>query len=1013
MLKRLFIVTFVILVGMGIFGYANADNSKTKTSIDSYVVVLKGASVLQYTGGMPGYPSTRPAAGQKIDPSDSNVRKYAQFLTDQHTRVLAKVGASAKSKVYSYVYLMDGFSALMTQAQAAALAKQPQVLWVARDRLSQLTTDASPDFLELTDEDGAWENGYDGTGVVVGIIDTGIWPEHPSFQDDDSYPVPPVTPIDIPHYPACDFGNTSWNSNDVDYECDNKLIGARTYLDTYKRIVGLERDEYDSARDNEGHGTHTAATAAGNAEVESLIFEVNRGEASGMAPRAHLIAYKACAEQGCFNSDTAAAIDQGVADGVDVFNFSIGGASLSTPNSFAFLRASDAGVFVATSAGNSGPGAGTVGSPAVTPWVTAVGASTHDRAFLSDITLEEPDTPPCQIWGGSVTPGIEDYNLVDAEGIADSEGDTTGLCLNAFLPSTFQANDAVLCNQYDFGVARVVRVQNVAQGGGGAVLFHNSPQVNVTPTDNHVLPTVHMLNHVGQPLKDYLVANPGQVKVSFTTSEARYAKEDPRVIANVMASFSSRGPNTVAEEIIKPDVTAPGVSILAGNTPTPLLGAPDQLFQAIMGTSMSSPHVAGIYALVKQAHPEWSPAMARSALMTTAYQKDVVKEDFITPADPFDFGAGHINPEDAVEPGSLFDPGLVYQLGTLDYLGFLCDKAPETLSDPETTCAQLEAEGIPTLAMNLNYPSVGIAAVAGSETVVRTLTSVALDKRSRPRLYHASVTTPPGYEVKVNPSTLRLRPGQTASYQITVNNQTAPIDEWRFGAISWRDRSRSYEIRSPLAVRASLLKVPAEIAGEGATGTAEFDISFGYTGDYEARPHGLVPVQLTNDNVLQDEDQTFDPSDVETGGANLHEFTLTGAAVLRLALPPESTEQGADLDIYVYDPNGELAASSTSPATDELVDILLPMDGTWRVYVHGWLAPGGDSDYVLQSWVVSKSLGDSLAVVSAPSSATLGVTETVTVGWNDLAANTQYLGAVSHNRAEETLDLTLVKVEVK
>jgi subtilisin family serine protease len=123
-----------------------------------------------------------------------------------------------------------------------------------------------------------------------------------------------------------------------------------------------------------------------------------------------------------------------------------------------------------------------------------------------------------------------------------------------------------------------------------------------------------------------------------------------------MASFSSRGPNTVAEDIIKPDVTAPGVSILAGNTPTPTLGAPNQLFQSILGTSMSSPHVAGIYALIKQAHPEWSPAMARSALITTAYQEDVVKEDFVTPVDPFDMGGGHINPEDAVEPGSLFDP---------------------------------------------------------------------------------------------------------------------------------------------------------------------------------------------------------------------------------------------------------------------------------------------------------------------------------------------------------------------
>lgn len=405
--------------------------------------------------------------------------------------------------------------------------------------------------------------------------------------------------------------------------------------------------------------------------------------------------------------------------------------------------------------------------------------------------------------------------------------------------------------------------------------------------------------------------------------------------------------------------------------------------------------------------------MARSALMTTAYQKDMVKEDFVTPADPFDMGAGHINPEDAVETGSLFNPGLVYQAGLLDYIGFLCDEAPEALANPEATCADLESLGIPTLAKNLNYPSIGIAAVPGSETVVRTLTSVAATNQRRPVLYRASVDAPPGYDVTVSPSSLRLSPGQSASYQVTVNNQNAPIGEWRFGAISWRDRRGSYEIRSPLAVRASLIKVPDEITAEGADGTAEFEVSFGYTGEYEARPHGLVPVQLTEDNVLQDEDQTFDPSDVETGGANLHEFNLNGAAVLRVALPPESTEQGADLDIFVYDPNGELVATSTKPATDEQVDILLPMDGTWKVYVHGWLAPAGDSDYVLQSWVVSKSLGDSLSVVSAPASATIGSTETVTVAWNGLAASTPYLGAVTHNRDDELLDITLTRVDVK
>lgn len=811
MLNRATFVFFFTIIGIGIliFGDANSARMQKGLAVHSYVILMKAEPVMRYSGGLPKYAATKPAVGQKIDPNNLHVRRYVRLLQDQHTQTLEAVGVQASKKVYSYTYVINGFTAMLTKAQAEALAKQPDVHWVARDQKRQLTTDASPDFLELTDDDGPWETGFDGTGVVVGVIDSGIWPEHPSFHDDGSFPLPPVTPIDLPAHPACDFGNTVWNSNDAPYECNNKLIGARKYLETYKLLDGLEPDEYDSARDDNGHGSHTASTAAGNSDIETRIFDIPRGSVSGMAPRAHVLAYRVCGQQGCYTSDSAAAIDQAVVDGVDVINFSIGsavfGASLMSPDVIAYLFAADAGVFVATSAGNMGPEPGTIGSPAAVPWITAVGASTHDRAFLSEITLQGPGTPPTGVWGASVTPGITDFKLVDAEGIADIEGDTTGQCLNEFLPDTFQSNDVVLCNQYDFGVARMVRVEYVKKAGGGAVILHNSPVVTVTPTDNHVLPTLHTMNAVGQPLKDYLIANPGEITVSFTTSKTQYAEDDPRVIENVMASFSSRGPNPLSEDIIKPDVTAPGISILAGNTITPLMGAPGQLYQAIMGTSMSSPHVAGIYALIKQAHPDWSPAMARSALMTTAYQEDMLKEDAESPADAFDMGAGHIDPGDATERGSLFEPGLVYEAGILDYLGFLCDVGREILVDSNTLCKALEALGIPTEAINLNYPSIGIANISGSQTVMRTLTSVASGAID----YQVTVDSPPGFEVMVSPAALRLMPGQSASYEITVSNQNAPIGEWRFGSITW-EADDDYEVRSPIAVRAAPFRVHDE-----------------------------------------------------------------------------------------------------------------------------------------------------------------------------------------------------------
>jgi subtilisin family serine protease len=972
-----------------------------------YLVRMAAEPVIAYEGDVEGIQATKPGKGGKINPNSAHVKKYTQHLEKKHNKVLKGVGASPDVKVYDYFYAINGFAAVLTKQQAADMTKQPGVMSVQRDRLRQLATDNTPNFLGLTDPAGPWAKGYDGSGVVVGIIDSGIWPEHPSFADDGKYRKPPVD-LD-----ACDFGNTAWNPDDLPFTCNNKLIGARSSLEIYKIVNGWAPYEYDSARDNDGHGTHTASTAAGNAGVEASMFGIPRGTVSGMAPRAHVVAYKACGEVGCYTGDTSAAIDQAVLDGVDVINYSIGGgASLLGFDDVAFLFADAAGVFCATSAGNSGPDYGSMGGPASVPWITGVGASTHSRAFISEITVSGPGDPPMGLWGGSVTPGITDFNLVDAEGIADAEGDTSGTCVNAFPAGTFQADDAVLCNQYDFGVARVQRVEYVKDAGGGAVIFHNSADVSVMPTDNHVLPTVHMLNDVGQPLKDYLVANPGAVTVSFTAGEAKYSPDDPRVKPNAMASFSSRGVNTAAEDIIKPDVTAPGVSILAGNTPIlysgqPGHGAQGQYFQAIMGTSMSSPHVAGLFALLKEAHPGWSPAMARSALMTTAYSDGVMKEDGVTAADPFDIGAGHVNPGGKANKGSAFEPGLAYDAGLFEYAGFICGVTDEFWVPG--TCEFLESLGIPFDASDLNLPSIGIAELAGTQTVMRTVTSVT--NESGWREYTVSVDAPPGYDVTVTPPTIQLKGGQSATYYVTLTNVSAPVGEWRFGSLTWNDDTGHYDVYSPIAVRGSLYNAPSEVFGSGEDGSASFDILFGYTGPYAAAAHGLEPAVLTVDNVLQDDDQIFDPGDVATGGANLHQFALSGAANFRIAMPPDATEPEADLDIFVYDPTGEQVATSTRAGTDELIDIELPMDGTWDVYVHGWSCPGGDSDYVMYTWAISATPGGSLSIVSAPTSATLGATETIDVSWAGATAGDWYLGAVSHSGPSSLMGLTLVNVD--
>ena len=944
-----------------------------KGAYDSYIVVMRDQPLL--------------ASFDQEALNTTAARNARAALKSSHARAMRDAGVDSNKIVNDYTNAANGFSALVTHAEAERLAANPDVLLVMPDTFRKLTTDNTPGFLGLTDRGGAWASGYTGEDVVIGVIDSGIWPEHPSFADDGSYRTLNRFNLDESVYSACDFGNTAHNPADAPFECNNKLMGARQILPTYRALIGAESYEYDSARDDDGHGTHTASTAGGNADVSAEIFGVDRGTVSGVAPRARIIAYKGLGELGGFGSDLAAAIDQAVADGVDVINYSVGGgASLTGPDDIAYLFAADAGVFVATSAGNSGPGGGTIGGPASVPWLTSVGASTHDRTFEGSASSSDG----WEFFGASVTAGTDELKLVDAADAGDE------LCNIGALDSSVVEGNVVLCLRG--AIARVDKSQAVYEAGGAGMILYNASDAQSEVTDNHFVPSVHINNTDGLVIKDY-IATAGADAVAqinggvFTEIDAPW-----------MASFSSRGSNTVAEDIIKPDITAPGVNVLAGNTPTPISGAPGQLFQAISGTSMSSPHIAGIFALIKQAHPRWSPAAAKSAIMTTAYQ-DVMKEDGVTYADPFDMGAGHVDPSGrAHAPGSIFNPGMVYDAGFNDYLGFLCDAAPEIFTDPAATCADLAAAGVPTDASDLNLASIGVAELAGSQTVTRTATNVS----GRPLVWRPHVEAPAGYEVDVYPHRLYMTAGGSATYQVTITaTDDAVIGDWAFGSLTWK--AGRYEARSPIAVRAQLFSAPSVVTGSGEDAGASFDVTFGYTGDYTAAAHGLESAVVINDNVVQDPDQTFDPND---GFSDAHVFTTSGAAFVRFAIPPDAVPSGdVDLDLFLYDSAGNEVASSTLGGTDEVIDVVLPPDDTWTLYVHGWQTVNADSDYTLYAWIVSATPGGNMSVDSAPASATIGAVETVDISWAGASAGEWHLGAVSHADASGLIGLTLVEVD--
>ncbi|MDP9494777.1 MAG: S8 family serine peptidase, partial [Actinomycetota bacterium] len=842
-----------------------------------YIVVMESAPVL-------GNDEIAPEEGDRPDPESAPVEAYAEELQVEKQEVLADAGIDQSAMVATYDYAANGFSAILTSAEAEALASQKGVRSVIRDELHQLQTDNSPSFLGLDDRGGAYASGYTGEGVVVGVIDSGIWPEHPSFDERGNLGPSPIAfeTIDLDPDPitefistGCDFGNTAYNGDDADFTCNNKLIGARNMRSLYDTLIPGEL--YHSARDYDGHGTHTASTAAGNAEVEASIFGRDFGEISGIAPDAWVVMYSACGDLGCFGGDLAAAIDQAVIDGVDVINYSIGSDTpgLNDITDIAFLFAADAGVFVAVSNGNAGPGASTTGAPAAAPWVTSVGASEQNRAFVAQVRVDNGSRSRWSHFfkrdsgifeGASVGPGTggrfpfvdsADHGNEACDPEIDFNPDVTGM--------------VVLCPR---SPGRTEKSRAIFEQGGVGMVMYNADDVQSLLTDNHFVPSVLVNNSDGLALKEYIAERGSAARVRLTAAE----KERHR--GNEMAEFSSRGPvgNPASPDIIKPDVTAPGVQILAGNSLTPSASAPGELFQAISGTSMSSPHVAGLFALIKQAHPDWSSAMAKSALMTTARQ-DVRKEDGRGRATPFDFGAGHVDPSGTTSTaGSLFNPGLVYDAGLFEYAGFTCGAEAEIFSPG--TCDFLAGLGVPLETYNLNYPSIGVSEVPGTKTVIRTVTNVSNETAT----YRADVDEPRGFDVEVNPNRIRLAPGESVAFQVTFVSDGAPIGEWRFGSLTWE--SGRNDVRSPIAVKAAAIEFPRTVSGIGAAGSASFPVAFGYTGPYVPTAHGLTPDEPQSGVVGSDDpDQEFDPvEDVPQGDVVAHTFTVENAAFLRITM---------------------------------------------------------------------------------------------------------------------------------
>ncbi|WP_162606284.1 S8 family serine peptidase [Jiangella asiatica] len=956
----------------------------------SYVVVLTEPPAATYDGGVAGLRATKPGEGEKLRADSREVRDYRGHLRERQDSVADAVGADP---LYQYTVAVNGFAAELSGEQAAELAADPGVLAVVPDTPREVDTVHSPEFLGLTGNDGVWAGlggpAEAGAGVVVGVIDSGIWPESASFAGDELADEP-TDEVGVPYRTSetetamlkangdvftgeCEPGE-DWTAD----LCNSKLVSARYFEDGFVSNVPPEHhdpDERISTRDGDGHGSHTASTAAGNHGVPMSVNERDFGEGSGMAPGAAIAAYKVCWEDddpatgGCYPSDSVAAIDQAILDGVDVINYSISGATdtVVDPVELAFLSAASANVFVAASAGNSGPSTSTVAHNS--PWLTTVAASTH---VVYEGTVELGDG---QLFRGAMISDVgvpEQTPLVYARDIgADGvDPDEAALCAPDSVDAAQAAGAIVICDRgvYD----RVAKSAEVQRAGGVGTILGNLDEAETLNADFHVIPTTHLGAADAAEVRTY-AATDGATAALLVGDQT----DLPPTPAPVLAGFSSRGPaDANGGDLLKPDIAAPGVDVLAAVAPAPN-GGND--FNFISGTSMASPHIAGLAALIRAAEPEWSAMAVKSAMMTTA--DDLKNADGSDDGDLFHAGAGQ------VDPTRFLSPGLVYESGVDDWLSFIEGTGTET--------------GIPGVEpidpSDLNQPSIAVGALPGQQTITRSVTAVT------PGLYRASVSVP-GFTAKVTPSVLYFgRPGQTKTFEVTLTRTTAPFDEYAHGALTWSGGGTT--VRSPIVARPVAVAAPPEVTGSGSSGEVSYDITPASDDAVDLTLRGLVPAVVTDGTLTPGES----PDTEGNASSQLVEFTVPeGTSLARIDL--HSADSSADYDMYVFGPDGsELDVNGATGAANELVDLSAAEAGTYHVLVHMFSSPDGSPvDFSLRTFAVGSDAAGNATVTPDPVTGRLGRPSEVTVSWSGLDEGVPYLGTVGYAGTES---ITVVSIE--
>jgi hypothetical protein len=522
-------------------------------------------------------------------------------------------------------------------------------------------------------------------------------------------------------------------------------------------------------------------------------------------------------------------------------------------------------------------------------------------------------------------------------------------------------------------------------------------------TDTVDIPAVMIGTADGQALLDALAAG-DEVTVKLARGMFANLPSD----GNVVADFSSRGPSLSDANFLKPDVTAPGVDILGGAAPdAPNNGLHGELYQYLSGTSQAAPEVSGVAALLKEAHPDWSPGVLKSALMTTAYQRGVVRTDD-EPADPFDVGAGHIDANRAV------DPRLVYATDRRDYDAYLCGLVKPPYS--EAVCAALAAAGFPAEAQNVNQPSIAMAELITGDAIRRRVTNI-----GPPATFQAQISPPEDIDIVVEPATLVLGTGESAEFSVRFLDRGAGRDLWWFGQLAWNDGTQNTV--SPIAVQPVTLRAPRELRLRGRSGTTRLPTAFGYSGDYQAGVHGLRAPFIDQGtgqvpHGFVDEDPTNHFSFRLDSGVTAHGINVPpNQLYLRVSLFDAFTDGSDDLDLYLfYCPNEQCTqvAQSGGFTSDEEINLVRPEAGLYLALVHGFetdqVGGGPGSNYSLFTWSVGETDDVGNLDVVAPPNVADGQHLDLDVSWSGLDPATRYIGAISHTTPSGVYSLTVVNV---